>query len=316
MKILSLLAVACAAQLAAREASAQPVSPPKDSGAVDGEGAAQPKLGASNVPAWALRGLSVTNVVRVDTVTAMSSQQATPSNEQVTFLSGCYRLNDNFGVSAKWGFWHYAPNNGAQIDAYSNPAAYVNFAVPIDRHFSFAAIAGLSAPIGSGGGNSPDSNVYASVSATKYAKAMLENSLLSPNEVGVPLGFDFGYREGRFTAQLEANMSVLARVKGEAKTPDSARIPAWAAAMVGYFILPELSAAAELRYTTSLTTTAAIAKDPSTRDNMSFAVGVRGYVRIANNIAFRPGVSYGRGIEGRLNDLGYQYVQVDFPMVF
>ena len=197
-----------------------------------------------------------------------------------------------------------------------NTVVSAQYGTEFAKFFRFGLTLGFAAPTGSGSGNTPDPNMVAAQSAGKYTRAMYDNTMFSYNEILFPTGADLAFVYKRFTAQVEVNASPAFRVQGEAKSPDPERLPVSTGAMVGVFVHPKLSASAELRYTSTIGNPVALQKDPSARDNLSFAAGLRTYLPITGKVTFRPGLSYGAGMYGKLADLHYQFVQVDLPIAF
>lgn len=278
--------------------------------------AAEEKLGALLVPGWTLRPAMPGTALRLDTTAAPSTMKGHTAVDTVTFLSGSYKLLPNFAVGGKFGVNHYDPAVGPSQTGNTNLLLNAQYGAPIGSYLHVAGVLGVSAPVGSGGGNSPDPSMLAAQAAGRYARAGMDNTIFSSNYLGFLGGADVAFHYRRFTAQAEASLSPLVRAKGELRSPDPEILAAGAGVMAGYFVLPRLSASAEARYSTTLSNPIGIQKDPSARDNLSFAAGLRGYVGLTETISFRPGVAYGAGIYGKVADLHYQFVQVDFPFVF
>ncbi len=78
----------------------------------------------------------------------------------------------------------------------------------------------------------------------------------------------------------------------------------------------ELSLGAELRYQRYLSTPAAVAKDSSTRDNLSFAIGPRINIDLTETVFVRPAITYGRGLHGPVEVQSFNMVQLDVPVSF
>jgi hypothetical protein len=116
--------------------------------------------------------------------------------------------------------------------------------------------------------------------------------------------------------QAEATLLQLTRVRGDKVQPDSARTNFTAGLHVGYFVLPALSLGAELRHQRWLSTPKAVAATPALRDTTTFAVGPRVHIEVSKGIWFRPGVSYGRGLDDPMSGQNYNIVQLDLPFQF
>jgi hypothetical protein len=274
------------------------------------------KLGAPLVPGWILRPVIPGTAMRLDTTAAPATTDGQTAVDTVSFLSGSYKVAPNFAIGGRFGAFHYEPVKGDAQDGVTNLMLNGQYGTPVGSHFHVAAVLGVSAPIGSGSGNSPDPNMTAALIAGRYSRAGMDNTIFFTNYLGFVTGADVAYHYRRFTTQAEVSVSPLVRVQGALASPDTQIVAASAGWMAGYFLLPRLSAAAEARDSTVLTTPVAIEKDPSARNNLSFAAGFRGYFALTDKVSFRPGVSYGTGIYGKVADLHYQFVQVDLPVVF
>jgi len=138
-------------------------------------------------------------------------------------------------------------------------------------------------------------------------------------------GAGFGYVSNGFTAQVEATLFQLFRVRGNDLTgaaPDSARTNSTAGLHLGYFVIPQLSVGGELRYQRWLSGPHRLSmgmKLPladANLDNVTFAVGPRGHFKLSKTMWLRPGISYSQGLDKPLSDSKYHMVQVDIPFVF
>ena len=87
---------------------------------------------------------------------------------------------------------------------------------------------------------------------------------------------------------------------------------------MGYFILPQLSVAGELRYQRWLAPASTLASDTTNPewDNLTFAVGVRAHLKLDKSMWLRPGISYIHPIDDPMGASGYNIIQVDVPFAF
>lgn len=138
------------------------------------------------------------------------------------------------------------------------------------------------------------------------------------------VGVDAAYVRGGFTAQVEATLFQLFRVRGDsaASATDSARTNSTYGLHLGYFIIPALSLGGELRYQRWLSSItqrnaagASVDIPDFARDTMTFAVGSRAHVKLGKTW-LRPGISYAQGLDKPLTDAKYPILQVDIPIVF
>ena len=137
-------------------------------------------------------------------------------------------------------------------------------------------------------------------------------------------GVDAAWMAHRFTVQAEATLFQLFRVRGAGTAPatDSTRTNTTYGLHAGYFVIPQLSLGAELRYQRWLTTPTQLVMNkavpiPSANmDTTTVAIGPRGHFAIGRGMFFRPGISYARGLDKPLTASSYNMVQVDLPFVF
>ncbi len=268
------------------------------------------------VPSWSMRGMSAAHFVRVEDSVGIPSVDGQHDIANVTMLGAGVKLSPNVGLSAKWGITRYMPDGASDVTAFSNPVVAASFSTDLHPMVRFATSLGLSAPVGSGGGDDPDPAAAAAQKAGAYTRASMDNIYFAVNETAVPLTGDVAFHYRGFTAQLGLALAPLLRSRGQEVLPDPARFAGTAGLSLGYFIVPQLSFLGELRYQRMLSTPEAVAKDPSLRDNTSFALGARGYVPLTEKVSFRPGVAWGMGVEGKLAELHYQLMQADLPVVF
>jgi hypothetical protein len=143
----------------------------------------------------------------------------------------------------------------------------------------------------------------------------MDNAMFAPNDLGIFAGLGLAWTKDGWTLQAEATVFHLTRVKGGAAQPDEVKTNTTWAAHVGYFVVPQLSIGAELRYQDFLAPPKAIQKAPERRDTATAAIGLRGHLAIGEH-AFRPGISYAHPLDDPMAKAGYRIVQVDLPFVF
>jgi long-subunit fatty acid transport protein len=110
----------------------------------------------------------------------------------------------------------------------------------------------------------------------------------------------------------------LTRVRGEQKQVDKSRTNLTAGLHLGYFFIPALSAGAELRYQRWLSTPDNVKKDKTgtLRDTLTFAIGVRGHIKLNESLVLRPGIAYVRGLDAPMSKQHYNVFQLDVPLQF
>jgi hypothetical protein len=150
-------------------------------------------------------------------------------------------------------------------------------------------------------------------------RAGLDNSLFAVNDIAVIPGLDFAYVASGFTAQLEATLFQLNRVRGDKVDPDASKTNLTAGLHLGYFFADRFSVGGELRYQRWLQAPKAVNTNaPGTSvDLLSMAFGPRFHFKLGPGIWMRPGIAYVRGFDAPMsrprND---NIVQLDIPVVF
>ena len=315
--------------------------------------AAKPKPPPYSLP-WQLRPAVVGNVVRSDTTFAFYKDAAgKESGHTITsMLLFSYKLSDSFAPLIRLGVSGNAPplNFKANVgkDAmgapilkdpdraqnFLNPVIGATYAMKPAKPLRLAFFLGVTLPIGGGGGDKPDvSNAQANNPFGIRSRSSMDNAMFSVNDFAVFPGVDFAYVSHGFTAQVEATIFQLMRVKGDAtpnpKNPDKSKTNLTMGLHVGYFFIPQLSVGAEIRHQRFLSTPDAVAKDDDPantpalppqglRDQTTWAIGPRAHFKLGDSesVWFRPGVSYAMGIDDPMSKYKYKIVQLDLPLAF
>jgi hypothetical protein len=203
--------------------------------------------------------------------------------------------------------------------AFVNPLVGATYALRPASAFRLGFFLGVTAPIGMGGGDEPAAEALNARTKGVLARSAMDNALFAVNDLGVIPGVGFAYVDHGFTAQLEATLIQLWRVRGSAAQPDSSKTNLTTGLHLGYFILPALSVGADLRYQRWLAAPKAVDADPTNtlKDTLSFAAGPRAHFK-AGSVWFRPGVAYARGLDKPMaaSPPNYHVVQIDLPIVF
>ena len=147
----------------------------------------------------------------------------------------------------------------------------------------------------------------------------MDNALFAVNDLTVIPGVGAAWVAHGLTVQVEATVLHLMRVRGEAVQPEASKTNFTSGLHVGYYIVPELSVGAELRYQRWLNPPIAFEKDPTERtlDNLTAAIGPRVHVK-AGPLTLRPGIAYARGLDKPLAAAtpNYHLVTFDVPAFF
>jgi hypothetical protein len=267
-----------------------------------------------------LRPAVVANVVRSDT--AVAFQKDDPSGEHgstiASMLLASYKVTPQLAPFVRFGFVRNSPPIGDAGSAFVNPAFGATYAIPLGDELKLALFLGLTAPIGQGGGNTPDKATAAARSAGIYARSAMDNAMFAVNDFTIFPGVDLAWVAGGLTVQVEATVFRLTRVRGADVQPDSSKTNFTAGLFVGYFLIPQLSLGAELRHQRWLSTPKAVEVDPTgtLRDTTSFAIGPRLHIPLGESMWFRPGLAYAQGIDKPMTAQSYRIVQIDLPLFF
>lgn len=275
---------------------------------------------------WQLRPLTVGNVVRSDTSVAFYKDAAgNTGSSEVTMLLASYKLTPELAPVVRLGFVkNDAPAAASDGSSFINPVVGLAYSHRLSA-FRLAAFLGGTIPIGQGAGQTPSAGAAGADAAGINARSAMDNSMFAVNYLTGIAGLGFGYIDRGFTAQVEATLFQLFRVRGNdltASAADATRTNATMGLHLGYFLLPQLSVGGELRYQRWLTTPDRIvmgAKTPfadANLDNVTFGVGPRAHFALGKGLWIRPGISYSQGLDAPLTSSKYRMVQVDLPVVF
>jgi hypothetical protein len=140
--------------------------------------------------------------------------------------------------------------------------------------------------------------------------------MFAVNDFTVFPGVGFAYISHGFTAQAEATLFQLTRVRGDKVQKDSSRTNFTTGVHVGYFLIPELSIGAELRHQRWLSTPVAVKANEVLRDTTTFAIGPRVHLKLADKMWLRPGIALALPLDNPLKDAKTKVIQLDIPFVF
>ncbi|HET9953534.1 MAG TPA: hypothetical protein VFQ61_03470, partial [Polyangiaceae bacterium] len=232
-----------------------------------------------------MRSVIPANVVRSDTTLAYyeGTNGRTGSTIASTLLASM-KLSDEFAAFARFAAVSNSPPSGEPGSSFVNPILGGLYGVKLGSALRFAATLGVALPLGNGGGNTPNAQRAAANAAGIRARSAMDNALFAVNDLVLFPGVDLAFIQGGFTAQIEATLLQLTRVRGEDKQPDSSRTNFTSGVHVGYFLIPELSLGVELRHQRWLSTPKAVSAAPATRDTTTFAVGPRVHLKLAEKV--------------------------------
>jgi hypothetical protein len=300
----------------AAPAAAEPMpAPPTD---------AAPAAAPSKPPPYSLpfqlRPAVAASVLRSDTAFAfykdpVSGKSGTTIPSMLLFS---YKLSDNFAPMVRLGVVSNSAPSGTSGFGFLNPVLGATYALKPTPELRLAMFLGVTIPVGSGGGDKPDLKQKAARAAGIPARSAMDNAMFAVNDFTIFPGVDLAYVKDGFTAQVELTLFQLTRVRGAKDQPDSAKTNFTAGLHLGYFFIPELSAAVELRHQRWLSTPKQVAADPtgSLRDNTTVAFGPRVHLKLNETMWLRPGVSLAFALDDPMKKSSYKIVQLDIPFAF
>jgi hypothetical protein len=200
-----------------------------------------------------------------------------------------------------------------------NPLVGATYAVNFGSGVRASAFLCVTIPVGMGGGNTPDAGQLDARKVGPNVRVMMDNPLFAVNDFAVVPGLDLAYVYEGLTAQLEATVGQLERVRGSASQREQEKTVFTSGLHFGYFLLPELSLGAEVRYQRWINPPFNVQDHAAgtSVDMPSFGAGPRFHFKVAPGVWIRPGVAYTRAFAHPLTSPGnYNIVQLDVPVVF
>lgn len=287
-----------------------------------------PPVTASSPPyslPWQLRPVMAGNAARLDSALAFYNDKNGNSGgfAAASVVTGSYKLIPDLAILVRLGMVNNnPPANAPGASSFINPLLGAIYSLRLSDKFRLGFFLGLTAPIGTGGGNSPDPAVQAANSAGILARSAMDNALFAVNYFTVIPGVDIAYISHGITVQLEATLLQLTRVRGEQIDKDTSRTNFTSGLVFGYSISPLLSAIGELRYQRWLDNTTVSAAASPAVENLSFAIGPRFTIK-TGSVTVKPGIAYAQGLAGPMANGNYTYptnsdkvVFIDFPIAF
>lgn len=300
--------------------------------------AAKPKPPPYSLP-WQLRPAVVANVVRSDTAFAFYKDAAGKESGSTvaSMLLASYKVTESFAPMVRVGVVSNSPPSSLMaamkpVDSavnFINPVLGGTYAIKPAKPLRLAFFLGVTIPVGSGGGDDAKPENTAANGAGIRARSAMDNAMFAVNDFTVFPGVDFAYVSGGFTAQVEATVLQLTRVKGDkqpamglAKNPDKSKTNFTMGFHVGYFLAPFLSVGMEWRHQRWLSTPKSVEADEAsmspqgTRDTSTFSFGPRFHFKLSDSVWFRPGVAFATATDSPLEKAEYKIVQLDLPIAF
>jgi hypothetical protein len=266
---------------------------------------------------WQLRPVTAANVVRSDTTVSFHELAGQSASTVASTLLISYKLFPRFAPLVRMAYIHNTPGaNPGTGNAIVNPLIGATSSFDLAPGLKLAAFLGFTIPIGQGGDKPAGMNATAAAAAAGInARSAMDNALFAVNYFTAIPGVGLAYTRAGFTAQVEATLLQLTRVRNSNIDRDSSRTNFTSGLHLGYFIIPKLSVGGELRYQTWLSTPGFLGMWPDRRETISFAIGPRGHFKLGNRW-LRPGIAYAQGIDAPMKTRKDRIVQLDIPFVF
>ena len=302
--------------IAVNGAAPSPFAPPSDAtrDVVTPEPEAPPAQ--PYAPLFVGRSVNAGSGVRFDMTNAPFTKDAASGVASAMMVSGSYKITDGFAMGVRLGIDRVGMAGMDTKVGFLNPSISGMYGWKLGRSFRVATALTTTLPAGSGGGNAGDQDLITAHKAASLARGAMEGATFSVNDVTLGYAADFAYVDHGVTAQVGAQLTTAFRARGDQVQSDAYKVNSTYNLGVGYFLIPQLSLGAELRYQRYVSTPSSVEKDPTARQNLSAGGGVRTHFAIAKSVWMRPGLSYAHGLVGPVEKAGYNMVQLDFPFSF
>lgn len=288
-------------------ATAQPAGPPP-----------KPAPPPYSLP-WQLRPAAVANSFRFDASAAFwRNGNARSGYTGVAGLIGSRRISDRVALLGRISFIDNNPPAGSGErpgSAISNPLIGATFMRTRPRGSRQGVFVGLTAPIGSGGGDSPDPAKTSALARAIATRSAMDNALFAVNYATLVGGASLARVTKGATIQAEATVLQLFRMRGPT-SQDQRRTNFTAGLHVGRSFRPVFSAGAELRYQRWLSNAAPVRSNRAARETLTAAFGPRFHFKMGGSKWIRPGLSLTLPLDEPLSGQRYRIVQFDVPVSF
>ena len=198
---------------------------------------------------WQLRSILPGNTARLDSAIAFYDDKSgnTGGLAVATDLGGSYKLSSNLALSARIETVSSAPPaNAAGATAFTNPLVGATYSFQLSNEFRLGFFLGMTIPIGSGSGNTPNPAITNALNASILARSAMDNALFATNYFGLIPGLDLAYIANGWTVQLEATLLQFTRVKSD--IGDQYRTNFTSGFELGYSFTPLVMLEGELHY--------------------------------------------------------------------
>jgi hypothetical protein len=266
---------------------------------------------------WQLRPVTAANVVRSDTTVSFHELAGESASTVASTLLLSYRVFPRFAPVVRMAFIHNAPGAApGSGNALVNPLVGATSSFDLAPGLRLGVFLGFTIPIGQGGDAPAAMNATAAAAASGInARSAMDNALFAVNYFTAIPGVGLAYTRAGFTAQIEATLLQLMRVRNAGLEKDKSRTNFTSGLHLGYFIIPMLSVGGEVRFQRWLSDPAILTMWPDRRETISFALGPRAHFKLGNRW-LRPGIAYAQGIDAPMKTRKDRIIQVDIPFVF
>ncbi|HEX4475287.1 MAG TPA: hypothetical protein VH142_09440 [Polyangiaceae bacterium] len=280
-----------------------------------------PKKAPYSLP-FNLRPTAAATVLRLDSPFAFYKDPGSGKSGSTIapVLTFSYKVVDHFAPVLRLGVVENSPPSpGKSGTDFLNPVVGGTYVFDLTPEFHLGLFLGFAVPVGTGGGDHPDAGQKLALAAGIRARSAMDNAMFAVNDFVVFPGVDLAYVSHGFTAQAEATLLQLTRVRGAGDpTTDSSRTNFTAGLHVGYFFVPAFSFGAELRHQRWLSTPKAVAADKTgaARDTTTIAFGPRFHIKVGKDKWLRPAVAFVLPLDDPMSKASYKIIQVDVPFAF
>jgi len=260
---------------------------------------------------WALRSVNPATTVRADTVLAI--QDAGTSLAGI--LSGSYQFIARSSIGLRQS-WVSQLRPATEPLVFGNPGVYLNYSPLLVTPFRLNLFFGASAPLGQGGGNDANPDLYKAITGGSYARSAMDGSPFSVNFATFALGADCAYVQDDVTVQVSATFFQGFRARGDRVEPDSHRTNATGGVHIGYAASPFWIVSTEIRYQRWLSTPRSVEIDAERRDQLTAGAGFRFDIPFAEHGHMKPGLAFFLPLDGPMTTAGYRTLELDWLVVF
>ncbi|MBI2389133.1 MAG: hypothetical protein HYV09_05910 [Deltaproteobacteria bacterium] len=264
---------------------------------------------------FAMRPAIAPNLLRIDASFGVADGANTSTSVLTTGGKPISSMPD-VGFYMRAGLIRLSPEAGTSANAFTNPLFFALYTPEIAPKLRLPIFAGVAAPLGSAGGDSPDVAKRGALAAGIAARQGMDNALFTTNYLTPTAGIGLAWIDRGLTVQGEVQVLQLLRARGQSVESDASRTNFTSGLNVGYQVIKYLTANVEVHYQRWLSTPAVVERNPAARDQATCGGGLRANIALSDSIIARPGISYFRAFDAPMSKLNYQIVQIDVPIAF